>query len=236
MKETRCPFLETKTVTFCKAYPSKMIPVDRMSSSEGLCNTCNYEECALYSEVSGAGKGMENVRGFHLKSDYYYHPKHLWVAPSSGEEGEARIGIDDFSAKLIGRIDRISAPAAGVPVKENGVCFLLHSGQRTVRMVSPANGVVKAVNPRVAADPSIINDDPYSEGWLFSMRPKGDAVSGLYHESVARKWFESEVERLQRVFSTDLGITATDGGEALTDISIRLNDAQWGKIVSQFLG
>ena len=236
MKEKRCPFLETKTVTFCKAFPSKMIPVDRMSSSEGLCNTCNYEECALYSEVSGAGKGMENVRGFHLKSDYYYHPKHLWVAPSSGEEGEARIGIDDFSARLIGRIDRISAPAAGVPVKENSVCFLLHSGQRTVRMVSPANGVVKAVNPRVAADPSIINDEPYSEGWLFSMRPKGDAVSGLYHESVARKWFESEVERLQRVFSTDLGITATDGGEALTDISIRLNDAQWGKIVSQFLG
>ena len=236
MKEKRCPFLETKTVTFCKAFPSKMIPVDRMSSSEGLCNTCNYEECALYSEVSGAGKGMENVRGFHLKSDYYYHPKHLWVAPTSGEEGEARIGIDDFSAKLIGRIDRISAPAAGVPVKENSVCFLLHSGQRTVRMVSPANGVVKAVNPRVAADPSIINDDPYSEGWLFSIRPNGDAVSGLYHESVARKWFESEVERLQRVFSTDLGITATDGGEALTDISIRLNDAQWGKIVSQFLG
>jgi hypothetical protein len=53
MKERKCPFLETKTVTFCKAFPSKMIPVDRMSSSEGLCNTCNYEECALYSEVSG---------------------------------------------------------------------------------------------------------------------------------------------------------------------------------------
>ena len=51
-----------------------------------------------------------------------------------------------------------------------------------------------------------------------------------------RMALESEVERLQRVFSTDLGITATDGGEALTDISIRLNDAQWGKIVSQFLG
>ena len=25
-------------------------------------------------------------------------------------------------------------------------------------------------------------------------------------------------------------------GEALTDFSSRLNDAQWGKIVSQFLG
>jgi len=121
-------------------------------------------------------------------------------------------------------------------VKENSVCFLLHSGPRTVRLVSPVSGVVKAVNPKVAADPSILNDDPYSQGWIFSMRLKGDEVKGLYHENVARKWFESEVERLQRVFSSDLGMMATDGGEALTDISSRLNDAQWGKIVSQFLG
>jgi len=146
------------------------------------------------------------------------------------------VGIDDFSARLIGRVDRASVPAVGVAVKENNVCFLLHSGPRTVRLVSPANGVVKTVNPKVAADPSILNDDPYSEGWIFSMRLKEDAVKGLYHENVARKWFESEVERLQRVFTSDLGMTATDGGEALTDISSRLNDAQWGKIVSQFLG
>jgi len=236
MKDTKCPFLETKTVTFCKAFPSKMIPVDRMSSSEGLCNTCHYEECSLYSEVSGGVKGKENVRGFHLHSEYYYHPKHLWVALPSAAEDEARVGIDDFSARLIGRVDRASVPAAGVAVKENSECFLLHSGQRTVRLVSPATGVIKAVNPKVAAEPSIVNDDPYSEGWIFSMRLKSDAVKGLYHENVARKWYESEVERLQRVFSSDLGMMATDGGEALTDISSRLNDAQWGKIVSQFLG
>ena len=235
MKETKCPFLETKTVTFCKAFPSKMIPVDKMSSSEGLCNTCHYEECSLYSEVHGSVKGMESVRGFRLQSEYYYHPKHLWVAPND-VAGEARVGIDDFSARLIGRIDRASVPAVGVAVKENNVCFLLHSGPRTVRLVSPVNGVIQSVNPKVAADPAILNDDPYTGGWLFSLRLEGDAVKGLYHETVARKWYESEVERLQRVFSSDLGMMSTDGGEALTDISSRLSDAQWGKIVSQFLG
>jgi glycine cleavage system H protein len=179
---------------------------------------------------------MENVRGFRLQSEYYYHPKHLWVAPSPGEEGEARVGIDDFASRLIGKVDRASVPAVGVAVKENSVCFLLHSGLRTVRLVSPASGVVKAVNPKVAADPSIVNDDPYSEGWIFSMRLKGDAVKGLYHETVARKWYESEVERLHRAFSSDLGMTATDGGEAHKEISSRLSEAQWGMIVNQFLG
>lgn len=236
MKERKCPFLETTTVTYCKAFPVKMIPVDRMSSAKGICNTANFQDCSLYCEVSNTGKGVESVRGFLLKTGYYFHPKHLWVAISPDDENEARVGIDDFSARLIGRIQRLSAPAANMPVKENSVCFLLHSGERTVRMVAPANGTVKAVNPRVAADPSIINSDPYNEGWIFSMRLKGDAVNGLYHENVARKWLECDVERLQKVFASDLGMTSTDGGEALADISGRLTEAQWGKIVSQFLG
>lgn len=236
MRERKCPFLETKTVTFCKAYPVKMIPTDRMSSSKSLCNTTHFEECSLYEEVSGKSRGVENVRGFHLKPDYYYHPKHLWVALPDEDDGEARIGIDDFAARTIGKVERVSAPGVGVHAKENSVCFLLHSGKRTVRMVSPANGVIKAVNPSVAADPSILNRDPYFDGWVFSMKLRGDAVDGLYHGNVAVTWFESEIERLQRAFSQDLGITATDGGEALVDISSRLNDAQWEKIVSQFLG
>ena len=236
MKERQCPFLETRTVTYCRAYPSKMIPVDRLSSSESLCTTCEFEGCSLYREVHGAGLGVESVRGFHLKSDYYYHPKHLWVSPGSGEEGEARVGIDDLSARLIGRIDRASVPSAGAVVKENSVCFLLHSGSRTARLVSPVSGVVTGVNGRVVSEPSLLNDDPYGEGWVFSMRLKGEAVKGLYHETVARKWFSCEVERLQRAFTSDLGMTATDGGEALRDISGRLNDAQWGRVVGQFLG
>jgi len=85
MKETRCPFLETKTVTFLQGVPVEDDPVDRMSSSGGLCNSCNFEECSLYSEVRGGGMGMEHVRGFHLKSEYYYHPKHLWVARTTEE-------------------------------------------------------------------------------------------------------------------------------------------------------
>jgi glycine cleavage system H protein len=151
-------------------------------------------------------------------------------------DGEARVGIDDFSTRLIGKIDRASLPGVDMPVKENSVCFLLHSGPRTVRMVAPASGAIKAVNPRIAADPSIINQDPYSDGWIFSMRLKGNEVKGLYHETVAKKWLESEVERLQRVFVSDLGMTSTDGGEALPDISSRLTEAQWAKIISQFLG
>jgi len=236
MKETRCPFLETKTVVFCKAFPSKMIPVDRMSSTGGLCNTCHYEECPLYGEIGGAVKGRENVRGFHLESEYYYHPEAPVGRPVRRGRGRGPGGDRRFR----GPSDRQGGPRLGARRRRGGEgeprLLPPPFRSRTVHLVAPANGVIKGGQPRVAADPSILNDDPYSEGWIFSMRLKKDAVKGLYHETVARKWYESEVERLQRVFSSDLGMLATDGGEALTDISGRLNDVQWGKIVSQFLG
>lgn len=236
MNEPKCPFLETRAATLSKASPAERGSADRMSSGSGLCHSAGFQGCALYHKAQRAGKGPETVRGFRLEPDCYYHPKHVWVAPSPEDGDEARIGIDDFAARLIGTIARASVPGEGMPVKENTVSFLLHPGERTVRLVAPASGSVRAVNPRVTADPSLINRDPYGEGWIFSIRPEGHAAEGLYHGNVARQWLESEVERLQWIFASDLGMTATDGGEALADISDRLTDARWARVIRQFLG
>ncbi|HEU5361000.1 MAG TPA: glycine cleavage system protein H [Candidatus Deferrimicrobiaceae bacterium] len=237
MGEEKCPFLEMTTVTFCKAFPvKKMIPVDRATSSKGLCHTGEYRLCSAYREIEGHGSTVETVRGFALRPDYYFHPRHLWV--SSGREADpvAKVGIDDFSQRLVGRINRVSLPPEGSVVKENSVCFLLHSGDRTARMVAPGDGIVREINQKVSDDPGTINRDPYEEGWIFSMHLTGEWIPRLYHGSVARQWLDWEAERLQRMFCNDLGITATDGGEALPDISSRLNEAQWSRIVALFLG
>jgi glycine cleavage system H protein len=236
MGEDKCPFLEMTTVTFCKAFPTKkMIPVDRAASEKGMCHTGNYRLCSAFREIEGHATAAENVRGFLLRPDYYYHPRHVWTAPGNGKEAEARMGADDFTQRLVGRIDRVSLPPEGAPVRENSVCFLLHSGNRTARMVAPGDGIVREINKQVVDDPGLINRDPYEEGWLFSMNVAGEWIPRLYHGSVARQWLDWEVERLHRMFSNDLGITATDGGETLPDISSRLNEAQWSRIVALFL-
>ncbi len=236
MKEDKCPFLETTTVTYCKAFPVKMIPADRASSEKGMCNSATFPECALYKERSRPTTGVESIRGFLLQPDYYLHPRHVWVAVSPDDENTARLGIDDFSQKLIGPIDRVSAPAEGTSVKENAICFLLHSGKRTVKMVSPVDGIVREVNRQVAGQPSLINRDPYRDGWIFSLRIAPEGLKGLFYGSSAKRWLHWEVERLQRTFSSELGLTATDGGESLADISGRLSDAQWSRVVNLFVG
>ncbi len=237
MKEDRCPFLECRTVSYCKAFPvKKMIPVEESSRDSGLCSTRKYRECAAYREIEHREAGPDAIRGFRLKSGCYYHPRHLWIDFSGEEDGEARIGVDDFAQKILGPVDRVSVPPEGTSVKENSVIFLLHSGTRTVRMVSPGDGVVRAVNPGIEADPGIINRDPYDDGWVLSLQLVEAGVDRLYHGNVAKKWLESEADRLQRMFSQDLGLTATDGGEFLPDLGGRLNDAQWRRIATLFLG
>lgn len=103
-------------------------------------------------------------------------------------------------------------------------------------MVAPGDGIVGMINKKVVDDPGTINRDPYEEGWIFSLHLAGEYIPRLYHGGVAKQWLEWEAERLHRLFSSDLGITATDGGETLPDISSRLNEAQWGRIVALFLG
>jgi glycine cleavage system H protein len=237
MREGKCPFLELKTVTFCKAFPVKMIPVDKASSTKGLCGTARFEECSLYKEISSPSARMESVRGIRLRTDCYYHPRHAWLSTSADEkEAEGTVGVDDFASRLAGRIDRLSVPSEGSPLREGHVCLLLHSGERTARIAAPADGVVKAVNPRVAKDPSLIAHDPYRDGWIFSMKLSGEGAKGLFYGSSAKKWLECEVDRLQRALASDLGLTATDGGEAISDISARLTEAQWSRVVGLFLG
>lgn len=236
MGKNRCPFLEVKTMTYCKAFPvKKMIPVDTSSRESGLCSTPNFSKCAAYREIDTREEEVETVRGFRLQSGFYFHPRHLW-ASSSGENGDIRIGVDDFAQKIIGPVDRVSTPPIKTHVLEDSVVFLVHSGTRTLRMVAPGDGIVREINRTLETDPGLINRDPYHKGWVLSLRLAGDGISRLYHGSVARKWLEWEVERLQRMFTQELGLTATDGGESLPDISGKLSDAQWDRIVALFLG
>lgn len=236
MSDRRCPYLETATANLPGAAQAAGRSAGRTSSGRSPCHTAGFRRCALYHEARRGHRKAETVRGFRLEPDYFYHPKHVWVAPVPEGATEVRIGIDDFAARLIGRIEHVSVPGEGVAVRENTVCFLLHSGERTARLVAPASGTIGAVNATASADPALIGRDPYLAGWIFSLQPEGRAFEGLYHGSVARQWLESEVERLHRVFTSDLGLTATDGGEALADMSDRLTDARWAWVIRQFLG
>jgi len=60
------------------------------------------------------------------------------------------------------------------------------------------------------------------------MQIKGDAVKGLYTRTSPGNGSRARSNGCSGLLLRS-GMLATDGGEALTDISSRLNDAQWGR-------
>lgn len=235
MKESQCPFLEITRVGFCKGFPiKKMIPLNHLSSGEGVCKTPNYTDCNVYKEVSHSKQEIEEIRGIKIKTDYYYHPGHTWL--SLLQDNLVRVGIDDFSQKLIGKIEQLTISPVGSKIDENNVCLLVNSGPRVVRMLTPTGGVIQNINTSVTADPSLINYDPYINGWVLEMKTTDDGIRGLFYGNTARRWMASEIERLIRVFNNEVGETATDGGESITDMFLKLHEPEWQRIIRLFLG
>jgi len=70
----------------------------------------------------------------------------------------------------------------------------LETGQGTLVLRSPLDGVVVVANPRLEDNPVLINEDPYTAGWLLLVHP-GDMVGykeGLLDAEAYMKWVEKE--------------------------------------------
>src|SRR3974377_1769708 len=135
------------------------------------------------------------VAGFDLPESRRYHQGHTWALEESPTL--VRVGIDDFGARLAGKIDEITLPKRGQWLRQ-GQKFvtLVRDGQKT-ELVSPVEGEVTNVNEALAKDATLSNSDPYGQGWLVSV-VSPDATTtfrNLLTGSLARKWMAEACQR-----------------------------------------
>ena len=183
-----------------------------------------------------------NVQGYELAPMLFYHPRHLWARIE--DEGKVRIGLDDFGQRLIGRVYAIELPAPGTVVSPAAACWRIahHAGESSI--ISPVSGRVVRVNHRLCKHPSLINRDPYGEGWLLMIRSENldICLKGLYYGRKVEQWFEREIEKLYRGMSEMLasslpgvGATLQDGGSPINDFTSLLTADQMRRMIDSFL-
>ncbi|MEU4739562.1 glycine cleavage system protein GcvH [Actinosynnema sp. NPDC023658] len=98
-----------------------------------------------------------------------YTPEHEWVDWVPGTQDPVAVGITSYAARSLGDIVFVELPALGTVVTSGEVCGELESTKSVSDLYAPVSGEVVAVNDRAVSDPSLINDDPYGEGWLFKV-------------------------------------------------------------------
>ena len=78
----------------------------------------------------------------------------------------ARIGITDFAQDALGDVVFVQAPTLGASVTSGDSISEVESTKSVSDIYAPVTGVVSAVNVALDTDPSLINSDPYGQGWI----------------------------------------------------------------------
>jgi glycine cleavage system H protein len=128
-----------------------------------------------------------------VPEDRLYTSEHEWLL---SEDGVARVGLTGYAQEELGDIVFVDLPAPGTEVSFMGKLGEVESVKVASEIFSPAAGEIASINEKLHDAPELVNQDPYGEGWLVTIRLAGPAAQELmdaagYRELIARLRGES---------------------------------------------
>jgi glycine cleavage system H lipoate-binding protein len=203
-----------------------------------LCHQCSFDE--LLEEqfdffLAPERPRVHEVFGIQVPTSNFLHRGHTWVALESANR--VRLGLDDFSQKVLGLATKFNLPKIGQKIKGNEPFLTLTRQMEKAEVLAPLDGIIEAVNPKVRGRPEVAHDDPYGEGWLFIVTPsnlKGDLQEMVFGQcNIA--WTESEIIKLLGILQTASGVSLPTGGAIIDDVYGNYPQLGWKRLVHEFL-
>jgi glycine cleavage system H protein len=105
----------------------------------------------------------------HLPTNFLYSRSHFWLAPQPG--GEWRVGLTRFATRMLGdMVDHgfETEPEHTVAVGE--IIGWVEGFKAISDVYCVANGTFLEGNPALREKISLIDKQPYAEGWLYAVR------------------------------------------------------------------
>lgn len=104
---------------------------------------------------------------FRVIDGLYYTKEHLWVK-ANGDD--AVVGITDYGQHQLGDVVYVELPQVGLEVEAGDKVSSVESVKAAIDIFSPLTGKIISVNEDLKEDPSLVNTDPYDEGWIFELQ------------------------------------------------------------------
>ncbi len=110
-----------------------------------------------------------------LPIDLLYATNHMWAQPIGSSQ--YRFGLTSYAVRLLQDVYfldwTVDAPAA---VGYRQAIGSIESKKAESDLFAPIAGTIECFNEAALADPSVINAEIYSGGWLFNLRGDGSAL------------------------------------------------------------
>ncbi|MDQ1334565.1 MAG: glycine cleavage system protein [Thermodesulfobacteriota bacterium] len=140
---------------------------------------------------------MAEIKGYNMPDELYYHEEHSWARV---EGTKVTIGMTDMFQKEAGDIVFVDLPEEEDDVSQGETCGKIQSRKWIGKLVAPVSGEITEINEELEEDTSLINSDPYGDGWILVIKAEdeddlqaelknlihGDAVSAFVDREIAR--------------------------------------------------
>ena len=108
----------------------------------------------------------------NIPAELKYSNDHEWCRV----EGEyAYVGITDFAQSELGDIVFVDIQSEGETLAAGDIFGTIEAVKTVSDAFSPVSGEVIEFNEAVEADSSLVNKDPYGEGWLVKIKMSNPA-------------------------------------------------------------
>ncbi len=103
-----------------------------------------------------------------IPNELRYTDEHEYVKQDG--DGVVIIGLTDYAQGDLGDVVYIDLPAVGTTFGKTEVFGQIEAVKAVSELFSPLAGEVIEINEALDGDPSLVNQDPYGEGWMIKVR------------------------------------------------------------------
>lgn len=113
-----------------------------------------------------------------------YTKDHEWVLL---EGNTATVGITDFAQSELGDIVYVDIESMGTELAAESIFGTVEAVKTVSDLFLPLDGTVTEKNAELDAQPELVNQDPYGQGWMIKMKVKDPTTFSDLMDAAAYK-------------------------------------------------
>ncbi len=111
---------------------------------------------------------MKEIDELNFPDDVRYTDDHEWAR---AEGDVVRVGISDYAQDQLGDIVFVELPEVGETFDQKAEFGTVESVKAVSELYMPISGEVVAINEALEDAPEMVNEDPYTGGWMIEIKP-----------------------------------------------------------------
>lgn len=187
--------------------------------------------------------GFKTSGTLRIPQGVFFSKYHTWAHLCTN--GEARVGIDELLFQFTGNVNFVFVKGTGENIKKGEVLTIVKQNGKNLSILSPITGQIKKTNASLNENPGLIMEDPYQQGWVYSIKPthwKAETNS-YYLAEEATYWAKQEMLRFKDFLSISVvkfmaepsKLVLQDGGELVDQPLAELPQEVWHDFQDKFL-